>query len=186
MRQRRIIAIASALLGYSAIASTAGDQMRLESPTVAAGATLPVAQAYDRLGCRGKNVSPALRWSGAPAGTRSFAVTVFDPDAPTGAGWWHWLVYDIPPSVSDLPEGAGSPGGKLPPGSVQGHNDFGSTGYGGPCPPPGDKPHRYVFTIYALKTDSIEAPPGSSPARIGPVLDANALAKGSFTALYGR
>jgi len=186
MRQWGIIAIGTATLGCSALAGTPDSHLRLESPTIAAGATVPVAQVYDRLGCRGGNTSPALRWSGAPASTRSFAVTVFDPDAPIGAGWWHWLVYDIPPSVSDLPEGAGSPGGKLPPGSVQGHNDFGSTGYGGPCPPAGDKPHRYVFTIYALKTDSIEAPPGSSPARIGPVLETNALAKASFTALYGR
>lgn len=95
-------------------------------------------------------------------------------------------MYDIPSSVTELAEGAGSPGGRLPPGSVQGHNDFGSSGYGGPCPPSGNKPHHYVFTVYALKTDSIEAPPGSSPARIGPVLDANALAKASFTVLYGR
>ena len=184
MRQRRIIALASALLACSALAASPGSQLQFDSPTVAAGATLSTAQAYDQLGCRGKNISPALHWSGAPAGTRSYAITVFDPDAP-GAGWWHWLVYDIPPSVSSLPEGAGSLGGKLPPGSVQGRNDFGIPGYGGPCPPPG-KPHRYVFTLYALKSDSIEAPPASSPARINPVLSANALAKASFTALYGR
>ena len=147
---------------------------------------MALAQIYDRLGCRGKNISPELHWSGAPPATRSFAVALFDPDAPTGAGWWHWLVYDIPPSVTELAEGAGSPGGRLPPGSVQGRNDFGSTGYGGPCPPAGDKPHHYVFTVYALRTDSIEAPPGSNPGRIGPVLDASALAKATFTALYGR
>lgn len=185
MRLRRLIILASALLVARAPANPPGTQLRLDSPSIAAGATVPIAQVYDRLGCRGKNLSPELRWSGAPSGTRSFAVTVFDPDAP-GAGWWHWLVYDIPPSASDLPEGAGSPGGKLPPGSVQGHNDFGSAGYGGPCPPPGNKPHHYVFTVYALRTDSIEAPPGSSAARIGPVLAANALAKASLTALYGR
>lgn len=183
MQQRVPIAVASALLVASVLADPPDTHLRLDSPTIAAGASVPIAQVYDRFGCRGRNLSPALRWSGAPSGTRSFAVTVFDPD---GAGWWHWLVYDIPPSVSDLPEGAGSPGGKLPPGSVQGHNDFGSAGYGGPCPPAGGKPHRYVFTVYALKTDSIEASPGSSPVRIGSVLDANALAKASFTALYGR
>jgi Raf kinase inhibitor-like YbhB/YbcL family protein len=185
MRPRRLIAMACLLIAGGVLANSPESHLRLESPTIAAGASIPSAQVYDRLGCRGKNVSPALRWSGAPPGTRSFAVTVFDPDA-SGAGWWHWLVYDIPPSVSDLTEGAGSPGGKLPPGSVQGHNDFGAAGYGGPCPPRGSKPHRYVFTLYALKTDSIEAPPGSNPARLGPVLDANALAKASFTAFYGR
>jgi len=186
MRQRRLITLAAATLGCSALANTPSSHLQLESPTLTPGATVPVAQIYDRLGCHGKNISPALRWSGAPEGTRSFAVTVFDPDAPTGAGWWHWLVYDIPPSVSDLPEGAGNPGGKLPRGSVQGRNDFGAAGYGGPCPPHGDNPHRYVFTVYALKTDSIEAPHASGAARIIPVLDANALAKASFTALYGR
>jgi Raf kinase inhibitor-like YbhB/YbcL family protein len=185
MRAIRIITASCALLGFAALADTPGKGLRLDSPTVSAGTTLLAEQVYDRMGCKGRNISPPLHWSGAPAGTRSFAITLFDPDAP-GAGWWHWLVYDIPPSVSELAEGAGSAGGKLPPGSVQGHNDFGSTGYGGPCPPRGDKPHRYVFTVYALKTDSIEAPPGSGPARIGPVLDANALAKASFTALYGR
>jgi len=186
MRQRRMITIAAATLGCSALANTPSSHLQLESPTLAPGVTVPVAQIYDRLGCHGKNISPALRWSGAPAGTRSFAVSVFDPDAPTGAGWWHWLVYDIPPSVSELPEGAGSAGGKLPPGSVQGRNDFGSAGYDGPCPPHGDQPHRYVFTVYALKADSIEAPHASDAARIGAVLDANALAKASVTALYGR
>lgn len=185
MRPPWLIAVAAALLSGSVAADPARAHFLIESPNVSPGGTVPVTQLYDRLGCRGRNISPALHWSGAPSGTRSFAVTVFDPDA-ASAGWWHWLVYDIPPSVSALPEGAGSPGGKLPPGSVQGHNDFGSPGYGGPCPPPGDKPHRYVFTVYALKTDSIEAPPGSSPARIDPVLEANALAKASFTAVYGR
>ena len=168
-----------------ALAAHAGDAFRLDSATVSAGATLSTTQIYDGLGCTGRNISPALRWSGAPSGTRSFAVTVFDPDAP-GSGWWHWLVFDIPASVTKLDEGAGSAGGRLPPGSIQATNDFGTSGYGGPCPPPGDKPHRYVFTVYALRTDSIEAAAASTPARIERVLNANALAKASFTALYAR
>lgn len=169
-----------------ALGVRADETFRLDSTTVAAGATLARAQAYDRLDCNGNNRSPALHWSGAPAGTRSFAITVFDPDAPTGSGWWHWVVYDIPPSVTSLPEGAGSAGAQLPPGSVQGRNDFGTSGYGGPCPPAGDRPHHYVFTVYALKTDSIEAAPSSSAARIALVLKASALGQASFTALYGR
>jgi Raf kinase inhibitor-like YbhB/YbcL family protein len=172
-------------LSYCALTASAAGSFQLDSPTLAAGATLGLTEVYDRLGCNGRNISPALRWSGAPAGTRSFAITLFDPDAP-GSGWWHWLVFDIPASVTTLAAGVGNPGGHLPPGSIQGRNDFGALGYGGPCPPRGDKPHRYVFTIYALKTDSIEAPPSSAPARIEPVLNANALAKASFTAFYGR
>ncbi len=172
-------------LSCCTVAADAGDAFRLDSATVSAGTTLSTDQIYDRLGCNGRNRSPALRWSGAPAATRSFAITVFDPDAP-GSGWWHWLVFDIPASVTTLADGAGSAGGQLPPGSIQASNDFGAAGYGGPCPPPGDKPHRYIFTVYALKTDSIEAAPSSTPTRIERVLNTNALAKASFTALYGR
>ena len=134
----------------------------------------------------GQNLSPALAWSGAPAGTRSFAVTLYDPDAPTGSGWWHWVVYNIPGSVAQLPQGAGNAGGKLPAGAAQARNDYGEAAYGGPAPPAGDKPHRYVFTLYALKTDHIDVPPNSSTALIGFMLHANKLATASFTARYGR
>ncbi len=149
--------------------------------------TLSEAQVYNGFGCQGQNISPAMQWSGAPSGTRSFAVTLFDPDAPTGSGWWHWLVYDIPASVSSLPAHAGDPDGHLlPPGAVQGRTDFGSAGFGGACPPAGSKPHRYVFTVYALKVDRIDVPPGSSAAMIGFMLNANQLAKSSVTAHYSR
>ena len=116
------------------------------------GGTVPTAQVFNASGCRGNNRSPQLSWSGAPAGTKSFAITMFDPDAPTGNGWWHWTVFNIPPGVHSLPENAGAasaPG--LPPGAVQGRTSYGFSHYGGPCPPAGDAPHRYVITVYALK-----------------------------------
>ena len=140
------------------------------------------AQVFKGFGCEGKNVSPALKWSGAPSGTKSYAVTVYDPDAPTGSGWWHWVVYNIPATATELPEGAGAADGKgaLPAGAVQGKTDFGSAGFGGACPPPGDKPHRYIFTVYALKTDKIDVPADASAALIGFMINANKLAQGEL------
>ena len=107
-------------------------------------------------GCAGGNKSPHLKWSGAPAGTKSFAVTCYDPDAPTGSGFWHWLMVNIPPNVTELEAGAGSAGGKMPAGALQTRTDFGAPGYGGPCPPEGDHPHRYLFTVFAVKADKID------------------------------
>ncbi|WP_457596218.1 YbhB/YbcL family Raf kinase inhibitor-like protein [Hydrogenimonas sp.] len=145
------------------------------------------AQVFDGYGCRGGNLSPALSWHGEPAGTKSFAVTLYDPDAPTGSGWWHWVVYDIPASVHALPEGAGSPGGKgLPEGARQARNDYGFVGYGGACPPPGDRPHRYILTLYALDVEKLPVPEGASPAMVGYMLQRHALAKASLMAYYGR
>src|SRR5512138_2302132 len=161
--------------------------LRISSKTIQADATVPMEHVFDGWGCTGKNVSPELEWSGAPAGTKSFAVTCYDPDAPTGSGWWHWQIFNIPASVTRLEKAAGDPkSGKAPKGSVQGKNDYGAIGWGGPCPPPGDKPHRYVFTIFALKADRIDLDASASAAAIGFNLNANALAKASFTAKYGR
>jgi len=164
----------------------ADDTFKLQSAVVAPNGTLANEQVFNGFGCSGKNVSPPLRWSGAPAGTRSFALTVYDPDAPTGSGWWHWVVFDIPASVSELPQGAGNAAGQLPAGTVQGRTDFGAPGYGGPCPPAGDKPHRYIFTVYALKTAKLDVPSGSSAAMVGFMINANKLASASITARYGR
>lgn len=177
--------VATLLFCAATAAQAAG--FSLSSPTIKPGATLTEAQVYKGFGCDGKNISPALKWSGAPKDTKSFAITVYDPDAPTGSGWWHWVVYNIPASVTELPEGAGAPDGKgLPAGAVQGRTDFGSPGFGGACPPKGDKPHRYIFTVHALKTDKIEAPADASAALIGFMLNANRIAKASFEAKYGR
>lgn len=159
----------------------------LTSPSIKSGGMLTEAQVFNGFGCTGKNVSPALKWSGAPKNTKSFAVTVYDPDAPTGSGWWHWVVYNIPATAVELPEGAGVPDGKqLPVGSMQGRTDFGAPGFGGACPPKGDKPHRYVFTVYALKTDKLDIPPDGTAALVGYMINANKLASATFTAKYGR
>jgi Raf kinase inhibitor-like YbhB/YbcL family protein len=159
----------------------------VSSPQVKPGAKLSDAQVYSGFGCQGGNTSPALQWQGAPAGTRSFAVTVYDPDAPTGSGWWHWMVYNLPASTTSLPEGAGSADGKgLPAGAVQGRTDFGSTGFGGACPPPGDKPHRYQFTVHALKVEKLDLPPDASAAMVGFMLHAHRLGSATLEARYGR
>jgi len=168
-------------------AVVAAATFKLESPAIKPGATLTEEQVYNGFGCDGKNLSPALHWSGAPEGTKSFAVTLYDPDAPTGSGWWHWVVFNIPASTTSLVEGAGSPdGGKLPPGSVQGPTDFGTPGFGGACPPKGDKPHRYIFTVYALKTDKLEVPADATAALARFMIYSNALGSATLTAKYGR
>jgi Raf kinase inhibitor-like YbhB/YbcL family protein len=142
-------------------------------------------QVFNGFGCSGENVSPALSWANAPKDTKSFVLTVYDPDAPTGSGWWHWVVYDIPATAKELPQGAGSGNGALPEGAKQARTDFGTQAFGGACPPPG-KPHRYVFTVYALKVDKLDVPPDASPAMIGFMTRANALGNATFTATYGR
>ncbi|HEY3732139.1 MAG TPA: YbhB/YbcL family Raf kinase inhibitor-like protein [Steroidobacteraceae bacterium] len=183
----RTVAAAAMLAVNAAGAATANPSaFHLHSATVAPNSTLANTQVYSGFGCSGGNISPALTWTGAPSGTKSFAVTLYDPDAPTGSGWWHWVVYNIPANITELPEGAGSPGGRLPPGAIQGHTDFGTSGFGGACPPAGDKPHRYIFTVYALKTDKISAPDDASAAMIGFMIRGNMLAKASLTARYGR
>lgn len=157
----------------------------LTSTDIQAGGTLGAEQVYQGFGCTGGNRSPQLAWRDAPAGTRSFAITVYDPDAPTGSGWWHWLAWDIPATVATLPGGAGVTG-KLPEGVKEGRTDFGTPGFGGACPPAGDKPHRYIFTVHALKVDKLPVPENPTAALVGFMLNANALGKASFTATYGR
>ncbi len=138
-------------------------------------------------GCGGGNTSPQLRWQEAPADTKSFAVTCFDPDAPTGSGFWHWVVVNIPPRVTELPLGAGNPAsGKLPAGALQVRTDFGKPGYGGPCPPQGDHPHRYLFTVFAVSQDTLPVTADTSAAVVGFYLNFNTLAKASLMGLYKR
>ena len=164
----------------------AAGAFTLSSSDFSAGGKLAEAQVFNGFGCKGGNVSPALSWSGAPEGTKSFALLVHDPDAPTGSGWWHWVVYNIPATTAALPAGAGDPKKSLmPKGAIQGRTDYGSVGYGGPCPPPG-APHHYNFTLYALKVPKLEVPEGASAALIAFNVRAQALAEAQLTGLYGR
>ncbi len=144
-----------------------------------------LSEAYG-FGCAGGNVSPQLSWSGAPEGTKSFAVTCFDPDAPTGSGFWHWVVVNIPPDIASLEAGAGGPGGNLPAGALQVRTDFGAPGYGGPCPPQGDHPHRYIFTVFAVGMEELPVTADTAAAVVGFNLNFNTLDKASLMGLYKR
>ncbi|MEG2155890.1 MAG: kinase inhibitor [Burkholderiaceae bacterium] len=177
--------LSAALLACPLLAGAA--DFTLSSPDIRAGQPMSQQHEFNGFGCQGANLSPALEWRGAPAGTKSFAVTVFDPDAPTGSGWWHWVVVNLPATTTALPQGAGSAGpGALPAGALQTRTDFGSPGFGGACPPVGDKAHRYVFTVHALKVDRLDLPADASGALVGFNLHANSLGRASLTASYRR
>ncbi|MGL5007818.1 MAG: kinase inhibitor [Plesiomonas sp.] len=182
MKKRIGLTTVAALFSLSAQAGT----FHLESNEIKTGQSLSQNQVYQGFDCDGANLSPSLTWSGAPEGTKSFAITVFDPDAPTGSGWWHWTVVNIPASVNSLVVDAGDKKGtKLPAGAVQGRNDFGYAGFGGVCPPKGDKPHHYHFKIWALKTDKLPIDNNSSGALVGFMLNANKLATAEIVPVYG-
>jgi len=138
---------------------------------------------FNGFGCSGENKSPALSWSGAPDGTKSFALTVYDPDAPTGSGWWHWVVVNLPADIASLPQGADEAALH---GATQVKTDFGAPGYGGPCPPAGDHPHRYIFTVHALDTDKIELPEGATAALAGFNIRAHTIESDTLMGLYRR
>jgi len=160
---------------------------KLGSPDIKPNGPIAMQQVFNGFGCSGGNVSPALRWSGAPAGTKSFALMVHDPDAPTGgAGWWHWVVVNIPADAAELKKDAGSADGSgLPFGCSQVNTDFGGPGWGGPCPPVGDKPHRYNFTLYALKVDRLDVS-GATASLAGYMVNGNAIGKARLTGKFGR
>ncbi|MGA7195812.1 MAG: YbhB/YbcL family Raf kinase inhibitor-like protein [Roseiarcus sp.] len=177
--------VALSLLAVAGVLSvSAANAMTLTSPDIKPGGKIADEQVFNGWDCTGKNVSPALAWSGAPKGTKSFAVSVYDPDAPTGSGFWHWWVANLPPDATGLPKGAGG-GTGLPEGAVQPNNDFSLTGYGGPCPPKG-KPHHYHITVYALDLDKLPVDAKASPAVFGFYANAHTLAKATLTGLYGR
>ncbi|MBO2464541.1 YbhB/YbcL family Raf kinase inhibitor-like protein [Actinomadura violacea] len=136
---------------------------------------------YNGWGFDGANLSPHLSWSGFPAETRSFAVTCYDPDAPTGSGFWHWTLFDIPADVTELPAGAGTADSKI---GIHARNDFGSKDFGGAAPPPGD-PHRYVFTVHALDVESLGIDSDVSPAVAGFNITAHTLARATVVPEFG-
>ena len=163
----------------------AQNTFTLSSKTLGGQATTN--EEFNGFGCTGKNQSPQLSWKHAPKGTKSFAVTMYDPDAPTGSGLWHWVVFDIPESVNELVAGAGNIALNLAPeGVVQSITDYGAKGYGGPCPPEGHGTHQYVITVHALKSDKLGLPESTNPAVVGYYLWNNTLAKASIIAYYKR
>ena len=162
----------------------------LTSNSIKEGGTIPddhILSSDFGFGCSGGNKSPHLAWSGAPAGTKSFAVHCFDPDAPTGSGFWHWVVVNIPANVSQLKLDAGNAkSGLLPKGALQTRTDFGKPGYGGPCPPEGHGPHRYQFTVFAVKEESLPVNADTSAAIVGFQLHFNTLEKATLTGKFQR
>ena len=159
----------------------------LTSQDMADGQKLSEAQVYNDFGVSGDNLSPHLRWEGAPAETQSFVVTCYDPDAPTGSGFWHWVLYDVPPDVTELATGAGSGSmDGLPKGATHVRNDFGSKEFGGAAPPEGHGDHRYVFAVHALGTDVLDINSDVSPAVVGFMTTFNTLARAVMIPVYGR
>lgn len=181
MQRKRIFAtLLTAALCAQASAFT------LTSPELKPGELMPSRYEFNSFGCTGENLSPALNWRSPPSGTQAFAVTMYDPDAPTGSGWWHWSVINIPANVNQLATDAGRADASLLPAGAQTiRNDYGQTAWGGVCPPPGDKAHRYVFTVFALK-DKLTVPADASAALAGYMIRANSLGKATMTVRYGR
>lgn len=174
------------LLSAFVTTAIAGD-LKLKSPELKQGKRLSMEQVFSGFGCTGKNISPALQWEGVPKNTKSLAVTVYDPDAPTGSGWWHWIIFNIPANITSLSKNAGDPAsGLAPAGSVQSRTDYGTPGYGGACPPVVDKPHRYQFTVYALDIEKLPLDANASGAMVGFNLHQHTLAKSSITVYYSR
>ena len=172
---------------FAAFLPVAAAAFELTSSDIAPGAKLSDEQVFSGFGCTGKNVSPALKWSGAPEGTKSFALMVYDPDAPTGSGFWHWVMFDIPADATELPKGAGDlKAGTAPKGATQSRTDFGVPGYGGPCPPQGDAPHHYKFTLFATDVAKLGPDAQTSAAVVGFNLHFHTLAKAELAGVYGR
>ena len=181
---KKVNLILSMLFVFS-IATNGQSTFTLSSNDLGGEATKT--EEFDGFGCTGKNQSPQLSWKNAPKGTKSFAITMYDPNAPTGSGWWHWLVFDIPTNINEIVRGAGNiKAGLMPKGIIQSITDYGAKGYGGPCPPEGHGLHQYVITVYALKTDKLGLDENSNAAVVGYYLWNNTLAKASIVTYYQR
>lgn len=171
--------ILSIIISAALVTPVTANDFSVSSSDIAEGQQLRSDQVFQGFGCEGGNVAPALSWGNAPEGTKSFAITVYDPDAPTGSGWWHWFAFNIPADVSTLKTGEA-----LPESAIELINDYGVKGFGGACPPPGEA-HRYQFTVYALPT-MLEIDDSVSNALAGYMVRANAIASTTLTAIYNR
>jgi len=184
---KNIMTISTAALLSLSASSFAANHFSVTSTDMSSDKPLTQQQVFNDFGCSGQNISPQLAWANAPEGTKSFAVTLYDPDAPTGSGWWHWTLVNLPATTTSLPAGAGDrQKPQLPAGAIQGRNDYGYAGFGGACPPPGAKPHRYQFTVWALNTDKLPLDNQSSGAMVGYMLNNAALAKAEMTVKFGQ
>ncbi len=180
-----LIKLTLPLLLLTSASSMAGS-LELSSSDITQGKAMDKSQVFQGFGCSGDNLSPQLSWSGAPEGTKAFAIFAYDPDAPTGSGWWHWQAVNIPADVTSLPAGAGDPSQSLmPKGSLQLNNDYGVKGFGGACPPAGHGVHRYQFTVHALSQE-LELPENASAALTGFMVNAHSIASSTIEALYQR
>ena len=169
------------------MANDAPATLTVTSTTFAEGQTIPQSALFGGFGVGGHNKSPHIAWSGEPAGTKSFAIVLHDPDAPTGTGFFHWVLFNIPASVHELAEDAGhESNANLPPGAVQSHTDFGSRNYGGPAPPPGHGPHRYEFHVYALDVPELPGDANTTAALLRFMMIGHVLAQGKLTGIYER
>ena len=182
------VATALICVSMAQVKSAPQSKFVLSSPDPKLAAKVPEVYTANVFGCTGGNISPPLNWTGPPAGTKSFVVTLFDPDEhSTPSGWWHWVVYDLPATVDKLPKGAGSEHSSvLPPGTMQGRTDLGNDAYHGPCPDKGAPAHRYTFTIYALSVEKLGVPADSSGAMVVSTANDHLLGKAVFIARYGR
>jgi len=187
-----VAAVCWTLLLCFAPAGASAQSFQLSSADMKPGEPMPNRYVFSGMGCKGENLSPELSWSGAPEGTKSFALMVHDPDANTGgAGIWHWVVINIPATTQSLPVGASTAdGAKMPAGSRQVANDYmgmtGSPAWGGPCPPKGQKAHSYNFTVYALKVDKLDLPSAATASQAGFFVNLNAIGKAQLSISFGR
>lgn len=175
---------ASLALGFGLTVAGNAQAFELTGPGYEPDDQVHSEQVFNDLGCTGGNLSPALAWKDPPTGTQSYLLTFYDPDAPSGSGWWHWVVYDIPAEATGLPAGVVQ-GRGLPTGAKEARTDLGVPGYGGPCAPPGET-HRYVFTLTALKVRMLDVPAASPAARIGYAAHFQALGTTTLTLKFGR
>ena len=183
------LVVVTVLVAQTVIVNVAYAEKKflLSSSDIKSGQALAIDQVANSFGCAGKNISPALTWQNAPVNTRSFALTVYDPDAPTGSGFWHWVVFNIPATATSLPQGVGvNSAAVLPTGAIQSRTDVGVAGFMGACPPQGDKVHRYQFTLYALDVDNLPLTADATPAVVGFNLHFHTLAKTKIEANYQR